>query len=220
MNIVKAVTYLCPTLCDPMDCSTPGSSVHVIFQAGILEQILISYSRRSSQPRDWTCISWVSCAGRWILSHCAEPSRKTSVISNQLLKVKCYHLASIVLAPIIPIAVDEPSSTMVSPTISPALQRKIYSQIFSNLSAPPTSVFHIALINGISSVAPPWKNPPSFKLKIIFINNENEWLQEFITIRNKASWAKNNRNRKKKFSKSLDIRNYQKWSIKQASYYV
>ena len=38
----------CPTLCDPMDCSSPGPSVHGIFQARILEGIDISYSRRSS----------------------------------------------------------------------------------------------------------------------------------------------------------------------------
>ena len=52
------VTQSCPTLCDPMDCSLPGSSVHGIFQARILEWVAISFSRRSSIPRDWT---WVSC---------------------------------------------------------------------------------------------------------------------------------------------------------------
>ena len=45
---------LCPTLCDPMDCSLPGSSVHGIFQAIFLEWIAISFSKRSSQPRDQT----------------------------------------------------------------------------------------------------------------------------------------------------------------------
>ena len=43
----------CPTLCDLMDCSPPGSSVHGILQARTLECIAISFSRRSSQPRDW-----------------------------------------------------------------------------------------------------------------------------------------------------------------------
>ena len=52
----------CPTLCDPMDCSLPGSSVHGVFQAWILEWVVISFSRGSSRPRDQT---WVSCfAGR------------------------------------------------------------------------------------------------------------------------------------------------------------
>ena len=46
------------TLCNPVDCSLLGSSIHGIFQAGILQWVAISFSRRSSQPRDWT---WVSC---------------------------------------------------------------------------------------------------------------------------------------------------------------
>ena len=50
------VTQSCLTLCDPMDCRLPGSSVHGIFQAIVLAWISISFSR-SSQPRDWT---WVS----------------------------------------------------------------------------------------------------------------------------------------------------------------
>ena len=53
------VTQLCPTLGDPMDCSLPGSSVHGIFQAIVLEWIAISFSRGSSQPRDWTQVSRV-----------------------------------------------------------------------------------------------------------------------------------------------------------------
>ena len=43
---------LCPTLCDPMGGSPPGSSVHGILQARILEWVAISFSRGSSQPRD------------------------------------------------------------------------------------------------------------------------------------------------------------------------
>ena len=39
--------------CDPMDCSLPGSSVHGIFQTKVLEWVAISFSRGSSQPRDW-----------------------------------------------------------------------------------------------------------------------------------------------------------------------
>ena len=49
-------------LCNPMDCSLPGSSVHAIFQARVLEWVAISFSRGSSWPSDLT---WVSCiAGR------------------------------------------------------------------------------------------------------------------------------------------------------------
>ena len=46
------VAQSCPTLCDPIDCSPPGSSVHGIFQARVLEWVAISFSRGSSQPRD------------------------------------------------------------------------------------------------------------------------------------------------------------------------
>ena len=46
------VAQSCPTLCDPMDCSPPGSSVHEIFQARILEWVASSFSRESSQTRD------------------------------------------------------------------------------------------------------------------------------------------------------------------------
>ena len=54
---VSEVAQLCLTLCDPMDCSLPGSSVHWIFQARILEWAAISFSRGSSWPRDRTQVS-------------------------------------------------------------------------------------------------------------------------------------------------------------------
>ena len=53
------VTQLCPILCDPMDCSPPGSSVHRIFQARILEWVSISFSRGSSWPGDQTWVSHI-----------------------------------------------------------------------------------------------------------------------------------------------------------------
>ena len=59
------------TLHNPKDCSLPGSSVHGISQARILEWVGISYSKGSSQPRDQTRNSCVSCTGRWILYQCA-----------------------------------------------------------------------------------------------------------------------------------------------------
>ena len=48
----------CLTLCDPMDCSPPRSSVHGILQARPLEWVAIFSSRGSSRPRDWTCVSY------------------------------------------------------------------------------------------------------------------------------------------------------------------
>ena len=58
-----------PTLCDSMDCSPPGSSVHRILQARILEWIAMPSSRGSSRPKDGTRISYISCFGRWVLYH-------------------------------------------------------------------------------------------------------------------------------------------------------
>ena len=61
------VAQSCPTLCDPVDCSLPGSSVHGILQARILEWIAISFSRGSSPPRDWTLVSRIAgrCFNLW-----------------------------------------------------------------------------------------------------------------------------------------------------------
>ena len=52
LKVKVLVTQLYLTLCDPMDCSPPGSSVHGILQARILQWVAISFSRESSQPRD------------------------------------------------------------------------------------------------------------------------------------------------------------------------
>ena len=56
-------------LCDPMDCSPPGSFVLGIFQARILEWVATPASRGSSRPRDRTCISYVCCIGTQVLYH-------------------------------------------------------------------------------------------------------------------------------------------------------
>ena len=54
------VTQLCPPLCDPIDYSPPGSTVHGILQARILEWVAISFSRGSSRPRDRSRISCIA----------------------------------------------------------------------------------------------------------------------------------------------------------------
>ena len=56
------ITQLCPSLCDPMDCSSLGSSVHGILQTGMLEWVSIPFSSRSSQPRNQTQVFCI--AGR------------------------------------------------------------------------------------------------------------------------------------------------------------
>ena len=68
---LHSLTESCPTFCSHTACCPAGSSVHGLFQARILEQVAISYSRGSSRPRDWTRVSCFSCTGRWIIYHCA-----------------------------------------------------------------------------------------------------------------------------------------------------
>ena len=59
----------CPTLCDPRDCSPPGSSVPGILQARILCGLPFPSSRGSSQPRDQICVSCILSIGRQVLYH-------------------------------------------------------------------------------------------------------------------------------------------------------
>ena len=56
---IGAPQYIRQTLCDPMDCSLPGSSLHGILQARVLEWVAISFSRGSSRPRDQTRVSCI-----------------------------------------------------------------------------------------------------------------------------------------------------------------
>ena len=74
----------CLTLCGPMDCSPPGSSLPGIFPARILVWAIISFSRASSQPRDRTCVS--SIAGGFFT---AEPPGTTPIIDKKAL-FQCY----------------------------------------------------------------------------------------------------------------------------------
>ena len=62
------VVQSCPTLCDPVDCSPPGSSVRGMSQARIPVRVATSYSKGSSCPRVRTRVSCVSCTGRRVLS--------------------------------------------------------------------------------------------------------------------------------------------------------
>ena len=61
----------CPTLCDPMDYSLPGSSVHGILQARILEWVAMPSFRESSQPSNWTHVFCVSCIAGGFFTHWA-----------------------------------------------------------------------------------------------------------------------------------------------------
>ena len=63
------VAQSCPTLCDPMECSLPGSSVRSVFQARVLEWVAISVCRVSSWPRDRTQVSRIVSKMLYCLSH-------------------------------------------------------------------------------------------------------------------------------------------------------
>ena len=78
-----------PTLCDPMNCSPPDSSVRGILQARILEWVAISSSRGSSWPRDWTC---VFCIGRQNLYHWATWETACLCIFNAFTSLFCPEL--------------------------------------------------------------------------------------------------------------------------------
>ena len=77
------VAQLCPTLCDPMDCSLPGSSIHGIFQARVLE---------------WVAISFSTCIGRQVLYYLAPPGKpqlnRSMYIKKKIISV-VYWLTSI-----------------------------------------------------------------------------------------------------------------------------
>ena len=83
VKVKVLVAQSCSTLWNPMDCSSPGSSVHGILQARTLEWVAMPFSRLSCWPRNWT---WVSCIGRQLLYHwiTREVSRSTLLIAWRL----------------------------------------------------------------------------------------------------------------------------------------
>ena len=60
INQSSSVAQSRPTLCDPMDCNSPSSSIHGIIQARILEWVTMPISRGSSQPKDWIQVSLIA----------------------------------------------------------------------------------------------------------------------------------------------------------------
>ena len=90
------VAQSCLTLCDPMDCSLPGLSVHGIFQARVLEWVAISFSMGSSQPKDRT---WVSCTAGWHFTIWAtrEVLRNSQFSTNSFLTRYGYRILDIML---------------------------------------------------------------------------------------------------------------------------
>ena len=92
-----------PTLCDPMDCNLPGSSIHGILQARVLEWVAISFSRGSSRTGDRTWVSRIveknqdqkntiiTAAGKihhWMLKFVGESSRSRIGALSQRISLK------------------------------------------------------------------------------------------------------------------------------------
>ena len=95
---IVLIAKSCPTLCACMDCSPPGSPVHGILEARILEGVAISFSRGSSRPRDRTHIS---CTGKWFLYYTATreaprptPPWKLALMNNIFLLSKDFETKS------------------------------------------------------------------------------------------------------------------------------
>ena len=86
------VAQSCPTLCDSMDCSPPGSSIHGIYQARILEWVDISFSRGSSWPRDRT---WVSCVvGIFFTIWGIREAHPNYIAINEIISFFQFHIST------------------------------------------------------------------------------------------------------------------------------
>ena len=84
------VAQSCPTLCDPVDCSPPCSSVHGIFQARVLEWVAIFFSRGSSLPRDRTQVSRIVSKMLYRLSHQGSPKEMIWLFIFRKLRSKVH----------------------------------------------------------------------------------------------------------------------------------
>ena len=82
----------CLTLCNPIDYSPPGSSVHESFQLRILEWVAISYFRGSSQLRDWICVSYIFCIDRKVLNYKRHLGSPYSYMSFDACLINNYYI--------------------------------------------------------------------------------------------------------------------------------
>ena len=87
------VAQSCLTLCDPMVCSLPDSSIHGISQAAVLEWVSIAFSRGFSRPRDWTEVSHI--VGRRFTVWAMGNGTRLQIQVSARLSDKVYHLESV-----------------------------------------------------------------------------------------------------------------------------
>ena len=129
---VRVRTQSCPTHCDPMDCSPPGYSVHGIFQARVQEQVVISYSKGSFQPRDRTRVFCVSCIGRRVLTTVppGSPDSKQSGLLSQQMVTTLTRLSSIRVLCGAPGPSSQESRILLAPSVSQSqMSLKLYSYL-------------------------------------------------------------------------------------------
>ena len=79
LRVCAKSLQLCPILPDPVDCSLPGSPVREILQARTLGRVALPSSRGSTQPRDRTCVSYVSRTGRWAMTSATWEASKINL---------------------------------------------------------------------------------------------------------------------------------------------
>ena len=80
ITVCVLVAQSCPTVCNPMDCSTPSFSAHGLLRARILEWVAIPFSRGSSLPRDRIWVS--SIAGRFFIYHLSHQELFLCIITT------------------------------------------------------------------------------------------------------------------------------------------
>ena len=134
---------LCPTLCDPRDCSLPRTSVHGILQAKILDWVVISFSKGSSRPTDWIHICWVSCIDRQML-----PLRP---LGSPILLCVCVCVCVCLVAQSCPALWDPVDCSPPGSSVHGILQAKILECVtipFSRGSSPPRDQTWVSCIAG------------------------------------------------------------------------
>ena len=92
------VTQSCLTLCNPMDGSPPGPSVHGVSQAGILEWVATSFSRGSSQPQHPTWVFYIGRQILFLLNHLGSPTSMTELVFSTFIETEELKFRESVLA--------------------------------------------------------------------------------------------------------------------------
>ena len=168
------VAQSCPTLCDPLDCSLPGSSVHRIFQTNILEWIAIHFSTGSFLPRDQTQVSCTAGSYyHWATREVALFSITVKVCIAWLIVL----VISLVLVITVNITTTSKNRAAKNRDLCSISVRKAHKFIYSSLSN-----MHLFIYNYLSgirkghqqcqfyrSALPPFSHLPKINLSLITV---------------------------------------------------